>query len=215
MDGKQNSPTNNQQIFRDYRLALYQEQLGSVDVEVEDDGNGSDQSPRIDVAGFKRDFTESCEPGSDPGYVLLTNGMSNRRMNVPPDIDPEVPRRAELMWYVREPTSQIVAMLSWLGKLPFLDNTWFNFGLRVPMPEPPITGCEFRTFLFLTPVIYRHQELAAALRIENDPVILLTVHLISEKEYQLIRGQGLDPLLDLFDERRYPPIFDPNRPSYI
>jgi Suppressor of fused protein (SUFU) len=165
------------------------------------------------LVGFERDFAEDCEPGSDLGYVLLTNGMSDRRMNVPADGDPDTPRRAELMWYVRKPTSRIVTTLSWLAKLPFLDDTWFNFGLRVPMPEPPITGCEFRTFLFLIPIIRRDQELAEALRIENDPVTLLTVHLSSEAEYRLIRANGLDPLLDLFDEHDYPPVFDPNRPS--
>jgi hypothetical protein len=52
-------------------------------------------------------------------------------------------------------------VLRWLAELPFLD-TWFNFGLRVPMPEPPITGCEFRTFLFLIPIIRRVQELPEA-----------------------------------------------------
>ena len=58
MDGKQNS-LNNQQVFRDYRLALYQEQLGTVDLEFEDERNGSDESDRIDVVGFERDFVES------------------------------------------------------------------------------------------------------------------------------------------------------------
>ncbi|HEX6562864.1 MAG TPA: hypothetical protein VF020_01205 [Chthoniobacterales bacterium] len=28
-------------------------------------------------------------------------------------------------------------------------------------------------------------------------------------------ANGLDPLLDLFDEHNYPPIFDPDRPSYV
>jgi hypothetical protein len=215
MDEEQNSTANNTQRFNDYRLALYQEQLGAVDLEFGDKRNGSHQSERIDVVGFERDFAEICEPGSDLGYVLLTNGMSNRRMNAPGNIDPDTPKRSELIWYVREPTRQIVTTLRWLAELPFLDDTWFNFGLRVPMPEPPITGCDFQTFLFLTPIIRRDRELAEALRIENEPVTLLTVHLISEAEYRLIRANGLDPLLDLFDERAYPPIFDPNRPSYI
>jgi Suppressor of fused protein (SUFU) len=214
MERKQDSSDNNQQVFRDYRLALYQEHLGTVDLKFVDERNRSDEADRIDVVGFERDFAES-ESGSDHGYVLLTNGMSNRRMNVPADLDPETPRRAELIWYVRKPTGQIVTILRWLAQLPFLDDTWFNFGLRVPMPEPPITGCEFRTFLFLIPIIRRDQELADALRVDNDPVTLLTVHLISEAEYQLIRANGLDPLLDLFDEHDYPPIFDPHRPSYV
>ena len=178
-----------------------------MDLVFADESNDSHDKNRIDLVGFERDFAEDCEPGSDVGYVLLTNGMSNRRMNVPADLDPDTPRRAELMWYVRNPTSQIVTLLRWLAELPFLDDTWFNFGLRVPMPEPPITGCGFRTFLFLIPIIRRDQELSDALRIENDPVTLLTVHLISEAEYELIRANGLDPLLDLFDERDYPPVF--------
>jgi Suppressor of fused protein (SUFU) len=208
------APANNEQLFRDYRLSLYQEHLGTVDLEFADERNGSDETDRIEVVGFERDFAEECDPGSNPGYALLTNGMSNRRMNVPADVDPDTPRRSELMWSVRKPTNQIVTMLRWLAELPFLDDTWFSFGLRVPMPEPPISGCVFRTFLFLIPIIRRDQELAEALRIENDPVTVLTVHLISEAEYQLIRANGLDPLLDLFDESEYPPIFDPNRPSY-
>jgi hypothetical protein len=214
MDEKKNS-TANSQAFNDYRLERYQEQLGTIDLEFGDKRNGSGESERIDVLGFERDFAEICKPGSDLGYVLLTNGMSNRRMNVPSHIDPDTPRRAELIWYVRQPTKQMVTTLRWLAELPFLDDTWFNLGLRLPMPEPPISGCEFQTFLFLTPIIRGDQELAEALRIGNDPVTLLTVHLISEAEYGLIRTNGLDPLLDLFVERDYPPIFDPNRPSYV
>ena len=64
-----------------------------MDLKFEDESNDSDESNPIDVVGFERDFAEDCEPGSDRGYVLLTNGMSNRRMNVPPSftlpIDPE------------------------------------------------------------------------------------------------------------------------------
>jgi hypothetical protein len=37
MEQKQNSSANNKQVFRDYRLALYQEQLGTVDLEFEDE----------------------------------------------------------------------------------------------------------------------------------------------------------------------------------
>jgi hypothetical protein len=65
------APTNNKQVLRDYRLALYQEQLGTVDLVFEDERNGSDETDRIDVVGFERDFTKSCEPDSDLGYVLL------------------------------------------------------------------------------------------------------------------------------------------------
>jgi hypothetical protein len=71
MERKQNSSANNEQRFRDYRLALYQEELGTVDLEFKDERNASDETHRIDVLGFERDFTASCEPGSELGYVLL------------------------------------------------------------------------------------------------------------------------------------------------
>jgi hypothetical protein len=215
MDGAPNLASDRRRLLSDQRLSKYEKWLGTADLRFQDNAEALEGSDPVDVIGFQRDFVESCQAGSDAGYVLVTDGMSNSRMNVPPDIDPTTPRRAELLWYVRKPSNQIVSTLSWLGKLPFLDNTWFHFGLRVPMPAPPITGCDFRTFLFLIPIIRRDQELATALQNEGDPVTLLTVNLISEEEYRLIRAEGLVPLLDLFDEHGYPLFFDPDRTSYV
>ncbi|MHC2341036.1 suppressor of fused domain protein [Bradyrhizobium barranii] len=123
--------------------------------------------------------------------------------------------RAELMWYVREPTPEICANLRWLANLPFIDTTWFGFGHRVAMPAPPMAGTEFQTFLFLTPIIGPDKSIAEALEIAGDPVEILTVNLISDRELALIKSEGLDPLLDLLDENDYPPIFDPARKSYV
>ena len=85
--------TNNNQVFRDYRLALYREQLGTVDLEFEDGSSDSQESDRIDVVGFERDFAEDCEPGSDLGHVLLTNGMLDLfdEHDYPPIFDPHRP----------------------------------------------------------------------------------------------------------------------------
>ncbi len=66
-----------------------------------------------------------CEEGSDEGYVLLTNGMSEQRMAVPAQA--EAKRGAELTWYVRDATPEISTTLRWLASLPFIDNTWFGF----------------------------------------------------------------------------------------
>ena len=52
------------------------------------------------------------------------------------------------------------------------------------------------------------------LRSSGDPVEILTVNLISDREYELIKNEGLDPFLDLLDDNEYPPIFDPARKSY-
>ena len=193
--------------FHARRLAAYECELGERDQTFLDPGDS-----RIDIHAFGRDFVPSCEEGSDEGYVLLTNGMSEQRMTVPPLA--EARRRAELMWYVREPTPEISATLRWLATVPSIDDTWFGFGHRLPMPAPPIAGTDFRTFLFLTPIITPDQRIAEVLSVAGDPVEILTVNLISDREYQFIKQEGLDAFLDLLDENDYPPIFDPSRKSY-
>lgn len=194
--------------FHARRLAIYERELGERDYTLLDPGDS-----RIDVHAFGRDFVPDCKEGSDDGYVLLTNGMSEQRMTVPPQV--EARRRAELMWYVREPTPEISTTLRWLATVPSIDDTWFGFGHRLPMPAPPVAGTDFKTFLFLTPIIGPDQRIAEALSVASDPVEILTVNLISDREYDLIRQEGLDAFLDLLDESDYPPIFDPSRKSYV
>ena len=189
------------------RLSIYESELGEPEHSFTDTAER-----RIDIHAFGRDFVPECEEGSDEGYVLLTNGMSEQRM---PEAHGNAKPRAELMWYVREPTPEICANLRWLATLPFIDTTWFGFGHRVAMPAPPIAGAEFQTFLFLTPIIGPDKEIAEALEIAGDPVEILTVHLISHQELALIKSRGLDPFLDLLDKNDYPPIFDPARKSYV
>lgn len=191
------------------RLAIYEQELDEPEHSFTDIGE-----LRIDIHAFGRDFVPDCEEGSDEGYVLLTNGMSERRM---PSTDRTgaIKPRAELMWYVREPTQEICTNLRWLARLPFVDQTSFAFGDRVPMPTPPIVGSDFRTFLFLTPIIGPDKRTAEALNVAGDEVEIFTVNLISDRELNLIKTEGLDAFLDLLDENDYPPIFDPTRRSYV
>lgn len=194
------------------RLAIYEHELGKAEHSFADS-----EEHRIDIHAFGRDFVPDCEEGSDEGYVLLTNGMSELRMPLPHDgRTDEIKPRAELMWYVREPTPAICANLTWLARLPFMDETWFGFGHRVLMPEPPVAGTDFRTFLFLTPIFGPDKSIAEALAIAGDAVEILTINLISEPELDLIKTTGgLDTFLDLLDENDYPPIFDPSRKSFV
>ncbi len=193
--------------FYRHRLAVYQSELDEPEYSFTDTAER-----RIDIHAFGRDFVPACEEGSDEGYVLLTNGMSQTRM---PGVHGEAKPRAELMWYVREPTEEIRANLRWLANLPFIDTTWFGFGHRVASPWPPVAGTDFQTFLFLTPIIGPDKQIAEALEIAGDPVEILTVNLISHEELGLIKSSGLDTFLDLLDENDYPPIFDPARKSYV
>ncbi|WP_439363811.1 suppressor of fused domain protein [Bradyrhizobium sp. DASA03005] len=201
-----NRPSPGSYLYRQ-RLAIYESELGEPEHTFADSAER-----RIDIHAFGRDFVPVCREGSDEGYVLLTNGMSEQRMHgVPGDAKP----RAELMWYVREPTEEVWANLRWLANLPFIDTTWFGFGHRVALPWPPVAGTDFQTFLLLTPIIGPDKEIAEALEIAGDPVEILTVNLISQQELALIKARGLDPFLDLLDDNDYPPIFDPARKSYV
>ncbi|MDI3566348.1 suppressor of fused domain protein [Bradyrhizobium sp. Arg816] len=199
-------PSHAADLYRQ-RLTIYERELDEPEHSFTDSAER-----RIDIHAFGRDFVPMCEEGSDEGYVLLTNGMSEQRM---PGVHGDAKPRAELMWYVREPTKEICANLRWLANLPFIDTTWFGFGQRVAMPWPPVAGTDFQTFLFLTPVIGPDKQIAEALEIAGDPVEILTVNLISHQELALIKSEGLDPFLDLLDENEYPPIFDPKRKSYV
>jgi hypothetical protein len=189
------------------RLAIYENELDEPEYSFTDSAERC-----IDIHAFGRDFMPVCQEGSDEGYVLLTNGMSEQRM---PGVRGNAKPRAELMWYVREPTPEICDNLRWLANLPFIDSTWFGFGHRVALPRPPVAGTEFQTFLFLTPIIGPDKQIAEALEIAGDPVEVLTVNLISRQELGLIKTRGLDPFLDLLDDNDYPPIFDPARKSYV
>jgi hypothetical protein len=190
-----------------HRLAIYESELGEPEYSFTDSAER-----RIDIHAFGRDFVPECQEGSDEGYVLLTNGMSEQRM---PGANGDAKPRAELMWYVRAPTPEIYDNLRWLANLPFIDTTWFGFGHRVALPRPPVAGTDFETFLFLTPIIGPDKRIAEALEIAGDPVEILTVNLISQQELALIKSRGLDPFLDLLDENDYPPIYDPARKSYV
>lgn len=189
------------------RLAIYESELSEPEHSFTDSAER-----RIDIHAFGRDFVPDCQDGSDEGYVLLTNGMSDQRM---PGVRGEAKPRAELMWYVREPTPDVCDNLRWLANLPFIDTTWFGFGHRVALPRPPVAGTDFQTFLFLTPIIGPDKQIAEMLEIAGDHVEILTVNLISDQELALIKSRGLDPFLDLLDDNDYPPIFDPARKSYV
>lgn len=172
----------------------------------------------VSIEAFAFDFS-SEEDVEDPGYVLVTNGMSDRRMHLDAEAEEaaaegEVKPRAELLWYVRELDPRYIANLRWLASFPFLDTTWLGFGHTIPMPEP-IFGSALTTYLLLTPILHRHQELGDALEIDGDAVDLLTVHLLTPAEYALKKDEGTDAILDLFDECDYPLVLDESRPSLV
>jgi len=189
--------------------------------------DSADAEHRVDIHAFGRNFVEDCEgddddeadaDADDEGYVLVTNGMSDRLMPVPAGGVPEGASRAiELVWYVRDLNPEYIANLRWLAKLPAFDGFFLGSGHRVPMPEPPLSFCAFQTFFFLSPIYRPDERMLSGVTVdEGEAVATLTVNLISEAEYALVkRENGFGELLDLFDANDHPMVFDPQRSSYV
>ncbi|MGJ7608145.1 suppressor of fused domain protein [Variovorax sp. LT1R20] len=182
--------------------------------------DSADAEHRVDIHAFGRNFVEDCDAdgSDDEGYVLVTNGMSDRLMPAPPGGVPEgMTRAAELVWYVRNLNPEYISNLRWLAKLPAFDRFFLASGHRVPMPEPPLSFCGFQTFFFLTPIYGPDARMLSGVTVdEGEAIATLTVNLISEAEYALVKREGgFGELLDLFDANDHPMVFDPQRISYV
>lgn len=212
--GSQEPPATTASLAEE-RLAAMVEELG----EPEHVDRDTDADNKIDVYAFGRNFVEDCDDDAedDEGYVLVTSGMSDRLMTAPERAETEETLAAELIWYVRDLNPEYIHMLRWLGKLPTIDATWFGSGHRVPMPEPPLSFCGFRTFLLLQPIIRTDRDLFDGLMQQDQPIGTLAVHIISDAEYALINSdeEGLNAFYDLLDENDYPLVLDPDRASYV
>ena len=170
------------------------------------------------IEAYAFDFS----PGEDEdlGWVLFTNGMSDRCMPLDEAAAEgfargEVKRRAELVWYVRDLDRRWVDELRWLAEYPFLDETWLGHGHTIAMPDPIVPGTVLTAFLLLGPILRPHQRIAEALSVAGDPVELLVVHLLTTQEHALKKREGVNALLDLFDARAYPLVLDPQRASLV
>jgi hypothetical protein len=173
----------------------------------------------VTIEAFELDFSPD-EDDEDAGYVLLTNGMSDRRMHLDADArtavaDGRVKERAELAWYVRDLQDAYIDNLFWLTEFPFIDETWLGFGHTVIMPAPILPSSALMAFFLLGPILGLHKRLADKLRVDKDPVELLVVHLLTAEEYALKRSEGANAILDLFDANDYPLVVDPKRMSFV
>lgn len=193
------------------REAAFQELLGPYEgvylPDIERPAGGD--IPEIAIYVFARDL------GDGPFYTLASGGMSDRRMHLPPDLPEGIPHRAELLLYVRELKDEYVALLRWLARFPFRDQTWLGFGHTVALSEAPFPGSELRHLLLLTSVVSPDRELPKRLSIEGDPVEFLWVVPITAAERDHKIKHGVHALLDLFETHDHPWVLDETRASYV
>ncbi len=198
------------------RLKLYETHLGELD-QMFKDPERQGPLPAVDVVAFERDFSTE-EDEEDPGWVLVTSGMSDRRMTFDAEAESNeggLRRRAELIWYVHEPQAPHIAHLRWLAKYPFIDSTWLGFGHTVPLPEPIFERSKLTTSLLLKPIVTPEQQIAEELVVDGDAVEMLTLHLLTDDEHRLKQREGVNAILDLFDSSDYPLLLNERRGSLL
>lgn len=147
--------------------------------------------------------------------TLVTGGMSDRRMQMPPG--PASPR-AELLLYVDQPTDEHVNLLRFLAQIPMRQNTWYSISSTMTNGNPPrpiFEGSALDCYLFMPPIVGTDGELRDSLRIEGDPVEMLWAMPITSAERQFNIDKGFGPFLDLLDKKSHPPVLDPKRKCYV
>jgi len=168
--------------------------------------------PHVDV------FTHARSSPQGKVCALVTGGMSDLPMNVPPAAGKAAPRRVELIFYCSEPKQEYLETLRWLARFPHDQNAWLSYWHTLPNGNPPAPVCGSEildTFLFMPTIVKRDQDLPKQLILAGDPVHFLWVVPISSPECKLKLEHGFGAIVDLFQRHRHPHVFDPRRKSYV
>ena len=151
-------------------------------------------------------------------FALVTSGMSDLPLRIPPGVGDAAPRRVELIFYCAEPKQEYLETLRWVARFPHDQKTWLSFGHTVPNGNPPAPfwGSEILdTLLFMPTIVQRDQVLPEKLVLSGDPVHFLWVVPLATPECNLKLAKGFGAILDLFGENQHPHVFDPARKSYV
>jgi hypothetical protein len=168
--------------------------------------------PHIDVHTYVR----SSRQGD--AFALVTSGMSDLPLRVPPAAGNGAPCRVELIFYCAEPKKEYLETLRWVARFPHDQKTWLSFGHTLPNGDPPAAfwGSEILdTLLFMPTIVQRDQKLPKELVLAGDPVHFLWVVPLSTPECNLKLEKGFGAILEVFEKNRHPHVFDPTRRSYV
>lgn len=168
------------------------------------------RDPHIDVYIFEPDFA------GRPFYTLVTGGMSDVAMKVPPG-SPFT--RVELVLYAAEPEETYIEFLRHLAHIPHDQGTYFTPAGTMTNGQPPqpifdddsVLDCVLFLFSLVEPDNSLHERLV----IDNEPVHLLWVVPVSMAECEFVRTHDIEEFLEIFEEREHPIVLDPQRLSYL
>lgn len=160
-----------------------------------------------------------------PYLRLVTSGMSDLPMTVPPEVDADVPRYMELMvtlpadWPISQDAFEDernywpVRLLKGMARLPHEYDTWLGFGHTIPNghpSEPYAAGVGFDGAIVLPPVTT--PEAFAELELDDGKRIsFMTLIPLYPEEMDLKLKKGAEALLDRFDAKNIQDVIEPGR----
>ena len=155
--------------------------------------------------------------------IWVTSGMSDMAM-LDDDGDPF---RRELIFYA-EPGGDFAMALRAVARFPLEHETSLDHGHSIQLygaffvpggaealASETVDDVSLPHLVLLAPLVRRHQTLSEELVIAGCPVDFLWVVPISAAEHALKTQHGTDALLDLFEARKHPWLFDVERTSYL
>jgi hypothetical protein len=174
-------------------------------------------------------------PSADfPFFALFTSGMSDRPMTVPPGAPTdEAPPYAELCillpstWNIPADSADVanvfedenvywpIRWLKMLARLPHEYGTWLGFGHTIPngeAAEPFSDETELGCMLLLTALSLPEEFQTLEISPEKT-VKFYTLYPIYREEMDLKMEQGVDALIDLFEECGIGDVLDLMRPN--
>lgn len=164
-----------------------------------------------------------------PFHTLVTSGMSDRPMAVPPDLIGEVPEHVEVMILLPEswPTDEEswqderhywpIRTLKILARLPHEYDTWLGAWHSMPNGDPAEPYADDTNFcgVMIAPPLRFAPEFGSVQTDDGREIHLLAVLPLLPDELAAKVERGSDVLLDGFDEHGVSELFDPHRGSVL
>lgn len=188
------------------RMAFYEKHFGPCEFAVQE---VLQQKPRVDILIFP--------PNPERNryyYTLVTSGMSDERMNTPPDL-PKRMGRCELITYLEDAnigaeglkTAWPVQVLSYLAHLPFLYKTWLGESHTIPNGDPPVPfvpETRLTTALLLPPIYEDEAFHSEGLYYSGEQVQFYWVSFITRAETEFKLANGYEALMRKFEAADFP-----------
>ncbi|MGH3648230.1 MAG: suppressor of fused domain protein [Micromonosporaceae bacterium] len=179
--------------------------------------------PELFARGVRIDLLMVSPTRERPYVTMVTAGMSERSMTVPPDID--APAYAELLlclppdWprterdWANDANYWPLRTLRQAARMPHLYETWLDVWHTIPNGEPPAplaAGVDFVAVL-VTPTFLVGPDVASLTTASGTRIAFHGVVPLYPAELRLALDSGMEELMGRFGEHRVTELLDPHR----